>query len=70
MLCLQAQIAEEICDQGSSVDTFATLRTFPQATMDKHARRLRLWKTVELSVSWQELAPVHIYRVRVRRKPL
>ena len=41
--------------------SFSTLRPIPPATL-KEFRSVYLWKTVELAVSWQDTAPMHIYK--------
>ena len=61
---LMEDIADKLMDTGSKVKTFSTLRRFPDAVESKYKRRFKLWKTIDISVSWQEMTPIYIYRAR------
>jgi len=56
-------VAEIAINNVKKVKTFSTLRPLPRETLSRF-RSIFLWKTVDLAVSWQDTAEMHIYRFR------
>jgi len=44
------------------IKTFSTLRPLPSETLAEYKDSISLWKTVDVAVSWQDTAPMHIYK--------
>jgi len=62
---LMVDIAVSLMDPQSKAKTFSTLRKFPEEVEEKYKRRLKLWKTVDISVSWTELTEMYVYKIRL-----
>ena len=62
-------VGEIAATKVARVKTFSTLRPLPSETLEKQPR-IYLWKTVDLAVSWQDTAPIHIYRFRKSGAPI
>jgi len=65
---LMEDIADKLMDANAKAQSFSTLRRFPDAVEAKFKKRLKLWKTVDISVSWQEMTELYIYRIRAPRE--
>jgi hypothetical protein len=64
----QVEIATQLLDPASRAVTFSTLQKFPEEVEQQYIRRLKLWKTTDVAVSWQELAPLYTYKIRARAR--
>jgi len=58
-------VAEIAAHKVSNIKTFSTLRPLPHKTL-KTFKRITLWKTVHLAVSWQDTAEMYIYQFEMR----
>jgi len=54
-------VAEIAVKQITNVKTFSTLRPLPAETLEEF-KSISLWKAVDVAVSWQDNAPINIYR--------
>lgn len=60
-------VAQLAVTEIKHVKTFSTLRPLPSSTLAEFPS-ISLWKAVDVAVSWQDTAPIHIYKFGNEKK--